>query len=270
MQASALRSERLVQFDHVEVGNGQPRPDPSAFLAAGTGPMPITRRVDAGHRRGNDACPVAYVHNVLWTTRRCDDERGGAVVDPAGVSRLTLPFSRTPVSAPRACRRSCPGGVLIAVGVARRDGLVRESAGDVRGRPRSAFGARTVLLPRLGRFARPRSRPSRPSTRAGMLLQRGFGKRQPSVVSQTRLVAARESALRLGQREGARDTFDAAGYEEVALTGRDRVARAATAEARRRRGDRPSPGPTAAARQAARPSARRCGCPRPPGWRSRA
>ena len=85
-------------------------------------------------------------------------------------------------------------------------------------------------------------------------------------------VAARERLVRLRDRERrARHRLDAAGDEQVAVAGHHRVAAPQRPPSGRTRtaGSRSRPRPTAAAPRAAPPCARRCGCPRPPGSRSR-
>ncbi len=144
------------------------------------------------------------------------------------------------------------------------------------GRAAHAAGSRARTRP--GARARPRTgprrtRPSRPARSAGRACCiRGLTNRQPSVVSSIVRGPAVVGGLRLEHHvRGPRHGLDAAGDEHVAVARADRMAR---------RVDRLEPGaaqpvdglaarPRRAGRRAARPSGRRCGCPRPPGWRSR-
>src|SRR6478672_3354237 len=80
----ALRSERLVQFDHIEIRDFEAQPL-HQLLAGGSGADAHDPRRNAGDRRAEDAGAgsqaIAFRRFLAG-----DDDRGGAVVDARGIA----------------------------------------------------------------------------------------------------------------------------------------------------------------------------------------
>ena len=105
----ALRGERLVQLDQVEVARPSTPVRASSLRTAGIGPMPITRGSTPATalptKRANGSAPSAAASLLAR-----DHERRRAVVDAARVARRdACRPAGTPAAAWRAPRPSCPG-----------------------------------------------------------------------------------------------------------------------------------------------------------------
>ena len=276
MTARLCDGERLVQLDQVEVGHL----DAGAFEQ-----LPHRRhradphhaRVDPCHGGRDEARRAARRRARCRLLLARDHERGGAVVDPARVAG-----GDGAVLAERGLQRGQLLGVrvrprmLVTLELADRDELVGEAPRRVRRRPAALRleRERVLVLARDPLAARRRSRRSRPSTRAGTSPpSSGSG-------SASRASCPRRSGSRAGSRAPAcpsRAARASSTRRRPRRTGRRR--RAITAWQAPTTADRPEAQsrltvtPATDSRQPGEqraPSARRCGCPRRPGSRSRA
>ena len=180
----ALRRERLVQLDEVEVGDADA--GPREQLAHGRHrPDAHHARIDAGDGAADEAAEGLGAERARLLLAR-DHERGGAVVEAARVAG----GDRAALAERRLQRRELLGArvrprVLVARDVADRDELVGEAAGLV--------GCRPALLRASAKAScSSRETPQRSATfspvspidsSGNSASRRGLGKRQPSVVS---------------------------------------------------------------------------------------
>ena len=287
MHGERLRGERLVQLDQVDVGERRARPASSAFWVAGDradahDPRGRRRRPRPTTTRASGVSPSAAAPLAAATSTAAAPSlsprgvagRDGAAARNAGRSLAERLERRV---APRVLVGVDRDRLALAPGPSTGTISRVEAAGVDAPRPRAA-GCAARTRPARSRLiavlARRRSRPSRPSRSVPYSSAiRGLTKppAERGVVDLARPRGNARSALGMHERR-ARHPLDAAG-DERRRPRRPRSARAALAIAS-------SPEPHSRltvtpgtvdreARRAAPPSARRCGCPRRPGWRSR-
>src|SRR4051794_7127136 len=129
-----LRRERLVELDEVD----RRQRNAGAFEEAadgGDGADPHDARIDAGDG-GADERRERLDAQLARTLLARDDDRGGAVVDPAGVAGGDRPaLAEDRLQAGQLLRARARTRVLVAGELGERDELVGEAAGGVGGRP---------------------------------------------------------------------------------------------------------------------------------------
>ena len=176
----ALRRERLVELDEVDVSGGDARP--LEQLADGRNRADAhDPRVDA-RRGGADERAERVGAQLARRLLARDHERRGAVVDAARIAgRDRAVLAERGLQAGERLGGRLRARVLVDDDVPDRDELVVEPARVVAPRPSAAAsGARTRPGPRVRRPTAPRrSRRSRPWTRAGTS-PRGAGSRSAS------------------------------------------------------------------------------------------
>ena len=217
----ALRRERFVQLDQIELIDGHPgaveelahRRDRSD---------PHHRRVDSGGRRAGEHARAARSPGT-GTLLAGDHERRGTVVDPARVARRDRPagaerrFERR-----KLLERRVGSRMLVVLEICHRHELIGEAAGFLRIRPTplGAPGERVLFLPRhIPALRHVFARLTHRRPRVVRLVERvDEAPAERRVVE--RAVAARERRLRLRRHEWrARHRLDTARDEEVAVTG---------------------------------------------------
>ena len=219
-----LRGEGLVQLDQVDLADATPARS-SSLRTAGTGPIPITR--GRPRRRRGDERPERLGAELACALLAGDHERGGTVVDPARVARRhRAAFAEGGLEGGELLRRSVGPRMLVAR--RRRPGRARRRSALPRPPPPSAAAtaARTRPGPRATRpTARRRSRLSRPSTPVGTSPPAADSGSASRASCPTRSGRRAGTPVRLRQHERRpRHRLDAAGDEEVAVTGRDGMA----------------------------------------------
>ena len=230
-------------------------------------------RVDAGRGRAAEHAERLDAE-VARPLLAGDHERRRAVVDAArvagrdGATRPERGLQRAELLGRRLGPR-----VLVALDAGDRHQLVGEPAGGVRLGPALLRAERERVL------VLPRDTPPFGHVLAGLAHRLGRELRGVGGVHEPpaergvvqRAVAALERLRRLrGHQRRARHRLDAAGDEQVAVARRPPRGRRPRprSDPRRRAGSRSRRRRCRAGRRAARRTARRCGCPRPPRWRS--
>ena len=237
--------------------------------------MPITRGSTPATALATNApsgsTPSSRAFSSLATT-----SAAAPSLIPLALPAVTVPPSRNAGFSAASFSALVSGrGCSSRTTLADRDELVVEPPGLARRRPAPLRLERERVLvlardvPALGdvlaRLAHRLEREHRLQPRVRERASRASCRRRPGCRAGTAV-----SGLRHGERRAAH-RLDAAGDEQVAVAGDDRVAgRDDRGEARRAEPvDGHARDRLRAARRAARPSARRCGCPRRPGSRSR-
>ena len=278
-----LRGERLVQLDHVDVADAQARCGRAASAWPAPGRCPSLRggtpatAPTVTRASGVQAVPRAPRRSEATSTAAAPSLMPGRVAGGHGAARGERPQlgQRLERGRPRVLvdRRRPPARPAAAgPAPARSPWPAGRRRSPWRRAPASA--ART----RPGRPGRCRSRSATFSAVSGIESVpyrsriAGLTNRQPIVVSWIS-ARPRPRGAGLGHDERrAGHALHAAGDDQVGVAGADRPGRD---------GDGVQPGAAQPvhraaghldrqARRAARPSGRRCGCPRRPGWRSRA
>ena len=227
MTATLCDGERLVELDQIELGDVEPGAL-EQLPHGGHGADAHHARVDAGDGARDESRRAARL--------RAPRARSSLAITSAAAPSFT-PLAvacsdRTALAKHRLQRGELLGArvgtrMLVALDAVHRDELVVETAGFGRRGPALLASAtrRHPAPPATRPSALRRSRPSRPSTRAGTAPPAADSGSASRAACRTRQLLHRDRGARLAHERRAAHRLDTAGDEEVAVARSDRVRR---------------------------------------------